>query len=290
VFIDDRYRFSGNTLATFWNMNLNNSLSKDMMQGLAKEINFSETTFVFPSEDYLAKVRIFTPGIEIPFAGHPTLGTTYVLQESSILDKNIQEIQLELAIGPIKVEILEDNFFNMIQPEPQFLGKFDDLSKLAEILNIKTSEIDDSLTPQYVSTGLPYLFVPIKTLKAITSIEINIRLLKDYLKNCEIEDIVVFTKETVHKDSHVHMRMFAPFAGINEDPATGSAAGPVSAFLEKNSYLESHDISSEIIIEQGYEIKRPSKLVTSIIGNRRNIKGVNVGGKVKKLMEGSYFI
>jgi trans-2,3-dihydro-3-hydroxyanthranilate isomerase len=271
-------------------MNLNNSLSKDTMQGLAKEINFSETTFILPSKDYSAKVRIFTPRIEIPFAGHPTLGSTYVLRESSIFEKNIQKIQLELAIGPIKVEIFKDNFFNMIQPEPQFMEKFDNLSKLAEILNIKTSDIDDSLTPQYVSTGLPYLLVPIKSLKAITSVEINLRLLKDYLKDYVVEEVVVFTKETIHNDSHVHMRMFAPFAGVNEDPATGSAAGPVVAFLEKNSQLEIHDIGSEIIIEQGYEINRPSKLVTSIIGTKRDIQGVNVGGKVKKLMEGSYFI
>jgi trans-2,3-dihydro-3-hydroxyanthranilate isomerase len=271
-------------------MNLNNSLSKDTMQGLAKEINFSETTFILPSKEYLAKVRIFTPGIEIPFAGHPTLGSTYVLRESNMLEKNIQKIQLELAIGPIKVEIFEDNFFNMIQPEPQFLGKFDNLSKLAEILNIKTSDIDDSLTPQYVSTGLPYLFVPIKSLKATKSVEINLRLLKDYLKDYVVDEVVVFTKETVHTDSHVHMRMFAPFAGVNEDPATGSAAGPVAAFLEENSYLESHEIGSEIIIEQGYEINRPSNIITSIIGMKKDIKGVNVGGKVKKLMEGSYFI
>ena len=171
VFTDDRYQFSGNQLATFWNLS-ENDLNKEEMQGITREMNFSESTFVFPTESdkCVRKVRIFTPGLEIPFAGHPTLGTAYVLRKKGIISSTDDNSFLELGIGPIEVKFQDDNHIQMFQSAPQFLEEFQDKMVMANILGVSSEVISDRWPMQFVSTGFPFLIVPFTSLAKLQEI------------------------------------------------------------------------------------------------------------------------
>ncbi len=291
VFVDDRFSFSGNQLATFWNL-AEDDLTTEEMQGITREINFSETTFVLPpaAEKCIRKVRIFTPEHEIPFAGHPTLGTAFVLKKQSIVEPEVSKTYLELGIGPTAVEFREKNYIQMYQSKPEFLREFTDKTVIAEILGISSNSIVDNWPMQYVSTGHPFLIIPLTSLNAIQSINLNTTLLLDTLKNTLSQDLLLVTPETIYSDSHAHARMFAPSAGVFEDPATGSAAGPLGAYLEKNLILYNHTKGTEIILEQGYEMQRPSRLVTRCLYEGNDISEMIVGGQVKLTAQGDYFL
>ncbi|MFX0051311.1 MAG: PhzF family phenazine biosynthesis protein [Candidatus Hermodarchaeota archaeon] len=291
VFTDDRYSFSGNQLATFWNLS-EDDVSKEEMQGITREMNFSETTFVFPStvENCIRKVRIFTPGREIPFAGHPTLGTAFVLKNKGVIDPNVTESYLELGIGPTKVKFQNDNQIQMYQQTPQFLEEFQDKKAITEVLGVSPQLVSDKWPIQFVSTGFPFLIIPLISLKAIRAIQLNVNALLETLKDYPSQEIVVFSPETIHPNSNAHVRMFAPSAGVFEDPATGSAAGPTGAYLEENQVLTNHTLRSEIVLEQGYEIHRPSRLVVRCLYKNDTISRVVVGGQVKLIAQGKFFL
>jgi trans-2,3-dihydro-3-hydroxyanthranilate isomerase len=288
VFTDDRYVFSGNQLATFWNLN-EEDLSLEEMQGITREMNFSETTFVIPSKHDICvrKVRIFTPGSEIPFAGHPTIGTAFVLKKQGIIAKNESKSTLELGIGPIEVGF-QDNGISMHQSRPQILEDSFDKSLAAKILGLPPENISDIGPIQYASTGLPFLIIPLTSLTAIRAINLDSKMLK--LLDGPSRELLIFTTETVHKESHVHVRMFAPFIGVSEDPATGSAAGPLGGYLEMHNILENHTRGTEIILEQGYEIYRPSRLRVQCDHENNEISKVTVSGQVKITAEGYFFL
>ncbi len=292
VFIDDRYQFSGNQLATFWDKDANLSITDEEMQGIALELNFSETTFILKPEinSCSVKVRIFTPGRELEFAGHPTLGTAFVLKKRALIPHGTNKSLMELGIGPIEVEFFEDQSIGMYQPKPQFLDKYEDKESLAKIIGLESDDILDDYPMQVVSTGFPFLIVPIKSLKSIQKISLNPQLQLETLSEFLTSKLLVFTTETIHKDSSVHVRMFAPSVGVLEDPATGSAAGPTGAYLEYWNVLENHTHSSEIKIEQGYEIKRPSQLIVKNLYTKDTISNVLVSGKVKKTAKGDFFL
>ncbi|MBK5113062.1 MAG: PhzF family phenazine biosynthesis protein [Candidatus Heimdallarchaeota archaeon] len=292
VFIDDRYQFSGNQLATFWDKDANLSITDEEMQGIALELNFSETTFIFESEidSCSAKVRIFTPGRELDFAGHPTLGTAFVLKKRALIPHEKNKLVLELGIGLIEVEFFEDHSIGMYQPEPKFMAKYEDKESLAKIIGLKANDILDDYPMQVVSTGFPFLIIPIKSLEAIQKINLNPQLQLEILNDFVTSKLLVFTTETIHKDSNVHVRMFAPSVGVLEDPATGSAAGPMGAYLEHWNVLENHTKSTNINIEQGYEIKRPSQLIVKNLYTKSEISNVLVSGKVKKIAVGDFYL
>ncbi|NHJ05834.1 MAG: PhzF family phenazine biosynthesis protein [Candidatus Heimdallarchaeota archaeon] len=291
VFIDDRYKFTGNQLATFWNKEKNN-LTSEEMQGIALELNFSESTFTFQSDfsNCISKVRIFTPGNELKFAGHPTLGTAYVLKEKEIIPKNVDKVTLELGIGPINVEFFENEYVGMLQPKPQFMDKYTNKTNIAKILGINLDDISDKFPMQVVSTGFPFLIIPLNSLDSIKKINLNPNLQMQLLADFQTSKILVFATETIHSDSSVNARMFAPSVGVIEDPATGSAAGPLSAYLENWNILAKHKKGENIIIEQGYEIKRPSRLIGSVKWEENEQINILVSGKVKKTAEGEFFI
>lgn len=290
VFIDDRYSFTGNQLATFYDANSNN-ITKEEMQGIALEMNFSESTFIFPSEiDCEAKVRIFTPRSELDFAGHPTLGTAFVLREKGIIPKQSQKGTLELGIGPIDIEFFDNNEVGMMQPEPKFLDKYTHKDKMAKILGIGKESLFDEYPMQVVSTGFPFLIVPLKSMEILENISLNPQLQLEILDSFTTSKILVFTTDTVHKDSTVHSRMFAPSVGVLEDPATGSAAGPLTAYLEYWKVISNHSLGERIIIEQGYQIQRPSKLIGQTIHKDEKIANVLISGVVKKTAQGEFFI
>ncbi|MFW9981850.1 MAG: PhzF family phenazine biosynthesis protein, partial [Candidatus Thorarchaeota archaeon] len=212
VFVDKRYDFSGNQLATFWNSETNKSLTNDEMQGITREMNFSETTFIQESKrnTCVCKVRIFTPGSEIPFAGHPTLGSAYVLRRKKLVDPKIERIKLELGIGPIDVEFLGKETVRMKQNPPDFLEEFENPRELMKALNLTEKSISEDYPPRFVSTGNPFLIVPLKSLQALQKASPNPSAIMKSLEDELSQDVLIFSTDTIHPDANVHARVFAP--------------------------------------------------------------------------------
>jgi trans-2,3-dihydro-3-hydroxyanthranilate isomerase len=292
VFVDDRFSFTGNQLATFIDKEKNAELTTEEMQGIALELNYSETTFILDSQrdDCSVKVRIFTPGSELKFAGHPTIGTAFVLKESGLNDFEIKETTMELGIGPIRVMYNDDGTISMFQNQPEFLDKFKDKKLIAKILNLKPDDISDDYPMQVVSTGFPFLIVPIKDLETIKRINIDAQLQINALSDFITSKIDAFSTETEFDDSSVHVRMFAPEVGVLEDPATGSAAGPLGAYLENWNVLKNHEKATDMKFEQGFEIKRPSQLIVRNLYEDSVIKKVVVSGKTRKTAKGEFYL
>ncbi len=284
VFAEEKY--AGNQLAVF----LSGSLYSDTeMQQIAKEINFSETTFIMSDsiDGESAPVRIFTPAEELPFAGHPTLGTAFIIQQE-LITKQIPMLTLELKIGKILVTFnYVDNkpdILTMQQIEPTF-GKVFKKEELCQVLNIDPSDIDDSFPIEEASTGMPDIVVPLKTLDAVKRCQIDTKKYYDLIKNLDSKAIMVFAPETYHKENQLNVRMFANYFGVPEDPATGSANGALAGYLVKNRYFDIDKI--DIRVEQGYEIGRPSLLYLSAAESNGKID-IRVGGKVIKIAKGEW--
>ena len=252
VFADSPLR--GNQLAVFLD---SGNLSTEEMQEIAREMNFSETTFVLNSrEDANSpegfRTRIFTVEEELPFAGHPTLGTSFVLQD--ILGR--KEITLSLKVGKVNVTFVPGEkglYGEMVQPEPVF-GRTHKREEMAEILRVRSDEIDDSIPVESVSTGNEFIIVPLKHLKTLEEIQPDFGLMDRYIQEKGGHFFYLVCRETVDKNAILHARMI--FYG-GEDPATGSAAGPAAAWLLKHGILEP---GKQAFIEQGIEMKRPSRI------------------------------
>ena len=290
VFVDDRLNFGGNQLATYWEKSANATLTQEEMQGMALEMNFSESTFLVEptTKGCISRVRIFTPASEIPFAGHPTLGTAFVLKHKQILEPGKTTALLQLGVGPIRVDYLDEAHVRMIQPEPSFDAPIKDAQKVAEAIGLSTENIDQAHPVQVVSTGFPFLVVPIKSIEAVKSAAPVPSVFRQNLADLSTQQVLIFCTETIHSDSHVHARMFAPEVGVVEDPATGSAAGPLGAYLERHKVLNNHQLGEPINIEQGYEMERPSKLVARV--PHESMSEVHVSGKVRLVAEGTFYL
>lgn len=266
-------------------------LTTEEMQGITREMNFSETTFVLPSEleQCVRKVRIFTPGSEIPFAGHPTIGTAFVLKNKGIISET-ERSTLELGIGPLEVEFRDPPHIRMHQGRSQFLEEVEDSRTISKVFGVPFDSISQEWPIQFVSTGFPFLIVPFSSLADIRGINLNANLLLETLDSFQSQAIVGLTTEVVHNGSHAHVRMFAPSIGVMEDPATGSAAGPIGAYLETYKVLNNHQIGKEIVLEQGFEIHRPSQLIVQCQYENNDISDVVVGGDTKITAEGSFYL
>jgi trans-2,3-dihydro-3-hydroxyanthranilate isomerase len=286
--------FGGNPVAVFPDAE---GLTDDQLQRIAREMNLSESVFVFPPTDpaAAARLRIFTPTQEIPFAGHPVLGTFYVLahlKRISIQD-GITRVMQECNIGLYPIEVHADQGsvvrVVMAQPKPEFLdpiGAIDELYLIAAALGIPKHVIAEAKWPlQVVSTGLPVLIVPVRTLTAVRSITPDASAIIKICERCGANGIMVFTTVTVESFASVHARMFAPKIGILEDPATGSAGGALGAYLVHNGVVEVGP-TTEILIEQGYEIDRPSRILVQVKSEDDVIQGVTVGGQCVMVVEG----
>ncbi|TFH05692.1 MAG: PhzF family phenazine biosynthesis protein, partial [Candidatus Thorarchaeota archaeon] len=225
VFFDKRYAFGGNQLATFWNADCNITLSDDEMLGITREMNYSESTFVFQTKKVgcSAKVRIFTPGREIPFAGHPTLGTAFVLKRKKLVDAKETRTRLELGLGPIEVEYMGKDLIKMQQKPPEYFDELDDPKQLLKALGLGEKSLADDFPIQGVSTGNPFLIVPLKSLAAVQKADPNGKEIIKAMNGAIAQDVLIFSTETIHNDSEAHARVFAPAFGVLEDPATGSA-------------------------------------------------------------------
>jgi trans-2,3-dihydro-3-hydroxyanthranilate isomerase len=280
VFAEEKY--AGNQLAVIRN---GNALSSVQMQRIANEMHFSETTFILSDEkrDGGYDVRIFTPSREMPFAGHPTLGTAYVIRRG-ILGETINEVTLNLKLGQITVtfeKTKKDEVLWMEQIPPTFGNTFDE-AKTAQMLNVNVKDFDSNYPVQEVSTGLPFIIVPIKTLNAVRRARIDKAGLLELTKETQA-GVLIFCPETYKKENDLNVRVFVDLFGIPEDPASGSANGCLAGYLSKHHYF-GNDIVS-VRVEQGYEIGRPSLLYLKA-RERGNKIQINVGGKVVMVASG----
>ncbi len=287
--------FGGNPVAVIPDAQ---GLNDDQLQQIAREMNLSETVFVFPPMDKaaVARLRIFTPTQEIPFAGHPVLGTFFILAELGIIPvkESITRVMQECNIGLFPVELhAEDGQVErvvMTQPKPEFLGpveEVEDLYKIASALGLSKHVIADTKWPiEVVSTGLPVMIVPVRTLTAVRSIKPDASAIMDVCRRFGANGIMVFTTVTVEPSATVHTRMFAPSIGILEDPATGSASGALGAYLVQNGVVDVAP-TTEIISEQGYAIDRPSRILIQVESEDDIIQSVKVGGECVMVVEGT---
>ena len=275
VFAEEKY--AGNQLAVVRGAK---ALSDAEMQRIAKEMNYSETTFVLSDEkrDGGYDVRIFTPEKELPFAGHPTLGTAFVIQRE-IVRGQIDKIILNLKVGQIPVTFIYDEKHKdvlwMKQIEPTF-GQTFSAESISRILGLDAREIDSKFVVQEVSTGVPFIIVPLKTLDALKRARISRDKYFEFIENTQAKAVLVFSPETYCKENDLNVRVFADY-GVSEDPATGSANGCLAGYLVKHRYFGKPRIN--IRVEQGYEIGRPSLLLLKTEDKEEKID-VHVGGKV----------
>jgi trans-2,3-dihydro-3-hydroxyanthranilate isomerase len=294
--------FGGNPLAVFPE---GVGLSSRQMQTIALEMNLSETTFVLPAENPEAdfKVRIFTPARELPFAGHPVVGTHWLLAHLGrvVLEEPVTTVRFELGVGvraaQLHVTAGEVTKVVMDHQKPGFFATASEeqVERLANGLGLPTEAILETRWPvQVVSTGARQLFVPVRTLGEVQSLQPGkqdasaMNRVLDELDPAEkdIHSIMVLSLETESDASDVHTRMFAPKLGIAEDPATGSASGGLGAYLIENRIINATPPTTYITSEQGIEAGRPSTIYIEVDGPPGDIAMVRVGGEVVPLIEG----
>ncbi|MBO6700954.1 MAG: PhzF family phenazine biosynthesis protein [Pseudomonadales bacterium] len=267
--------YSGNQLATLPDAA---DLSGEEMQKIARAFNFAETTFITGGsvEDGF-DVRIFTPTEELPFAGHPTLGTSYVIR-NHLLESNSKTVTLNLGIGPISVSFAEDGVLWMAQNEPEF-GEIVSHDRAALTLGLDVSDLDANFPCQMVSTGLEFLLIPLRSYEALK---------RSYAGPNDVSRTVFTFCEGGYTHSQgIQARMFATELGVSEDPATGSANGCLAAYLAEHAYLGDHVVDT--CVGQGYEIARPSQLY---LRSEKRSSGYNiqVGGRVNLVAVGQWLV
>lgn len=279
VFAERKY--AGNQLAVVLGAG---GLSDDEMRAITREFGFSETTFVLSWEigdepDGGYPVRIFTPGGEVPFAGHPTLGTAAVIRRE-ILDHPVGHVALSLAAGQIPVTF--GNVLWMRQLPPSF-GDPLDPSRAAPAIGLEVGDLDERHPVQVVSTGLPAIIIPLKNLDALKRCRPDRERYHELAETTGSANLYAFCPEPHEAGNDLAARMFADDLGVPEDPATGSAAGCLAAYLAEHRYLGDGPVN--IRLEQGYEISRPSLLY---LRAERSSNGttVHVGGKVQMVARG----
>jgi trans-2,3-dihydro-3-hydroxyanthranilate isomerase len=270
----------GNPVAVFTDAR---HMAADEMQAVAREMRLSETTFVIPRDAAVErergiKVRIFTVAEELDFAGHPTLGTASLLAETRGLD----EVALDLRVGKIPVRFErrpEGRFGEMTQRDPEF-GSIHDPRKIAAALGVPPDDIDSSLPIQTVSTGFAFAIVALKSLDAMRRLSPDIGKLYDYAGTTDARQIYVVTRETIDTAARLHARMI--FYG-GEDPATGSAAGCTAAWMVAHGVAKPDE---QVLIEQGIEMKRPSRIFVRAGRDGAAVRNVRVGGYTAEVVRG----
>jgi trans-2,3-dihydro-3-hydroxyanthranilate isomerase len=273
--------FEGNSLAVFLD---GRGLSDQEMQLIAKEMNLSETTFILPRESPVerergVRVRIFTVQEELPFAGHPTLGTAFQLRGSS----GVREIVLDLNAGKVPVVFEEKPgqpvFGEMTQLDPKF-GERHDRETVVRACGLLDGDIDPSLPIQTISTGVPFTVVPLRGLEIIQNLRVDMKGSQEYLERAGGKFFYFVSRETVDPAARLHARMMF-YNG--EDPATGSAAGCTAA------WMVAHDVAQpdeRVLIEQGVEMKRPSRIFVRASRQDDRVVNVRVGGNVVEVLRG----
>jgi trans-2,3-dihydro-3-hydroxyanthranilate isomerase len=275
----------GNSLAVFFD---GRGLSDAEMQSIAIEMNLSETTFILPRDAETerregVRVRIFTVQEELPFAGHPTLGTAFALRGQSA----VPEIVLALNVGRIPVRFedkaREPSFGEMTQVDPIF-GTRHNREAVAKATGLSVQDFDDSLPIETVSTGVPFTVTPLRSLSVIQNLQINANRAAEYLEKTDGKFFYFVARETVDREARLHARMIF-YNG--EDPATGSAAGCTAAWMVAHGVAHPDE---RVLIEQGVEMKRPSRIFVRASRNDNRVVNVRVGGHAVEIMRGEVFL
>lgn len=281
VFAEEQY--AGNQLAVFRD---DEGLPGELMQRIAKEMNFQESTFItgIDLDNLVFKVRIFTKERELPFAGHPTLGTAYVIQKA-IVGRQVEKVTLDLKAGMIPVTFSyvdgEADILWMKQLNPVF-GETHPSGPVAEFLGLEPEDIDTDWPIQEVSTGVPFFMIPLRTRDAVVRTRINREKLAAYTQGTEAKAPLVFCCEPAYPENHLKVRMIG---STGEDPATGSANGCLAGYLAKHRYFGGPKV--DVRVEQGYEIGRPSLLYLRSEDRGEEVD-VYVGGKNVMVAKGEF--
>ncbi len=281
VFAEEKY--AGNQLAVIRNAK---DLDTVTMQRIAQEMHFSETSFIESDNeaDGGYNVRIFTPTQELPFAGHPTLGTAYIIQQE-IISEPVERIVLNLKIGKIPVTFGDAPHNTLwMKHNPPVYGDIYSREEIAPILNLDVQEMDERFPIQDVSTGIPEFIVPLKALTLLKKAKIQTARYYAYIEDKQAKGFLIFCPETRESVNDLSVRFFADAFGVPEDPATGSANGCLAAYLVKHRYFGKSQI--DVRVEQGHEIGRPSLLYLRAEEKVTGIE-VYVGGKAVMVAQGT---
>jgi trans-2,3-dihydro-3-hydroxyanthranilate isomerase len=275
----------GNSLAVFFD---GRGLTDAEMQSLAREMNLSETTFILPRDratesERGVRVRIFTVQEELPFAGHPTLGTAFALRAQS----GAKEVALELNVGKVPVRF-EDasgqpSFGEMTQVDPVF-GVQHTREAAAQATGLRVEDFDPALPIETVSTGVPFTVVPLKSLQVAQGLRLDLVRAAEYLEKTGGKFFYFVTRETVDRAARLHARMLF-YNG--EDPATGSAAGCAAAWMVAHAVAQPEE---RVLIEQGLEMKRPSRIFVRASQKGDRVVNVRVGGHAVEVMRGEVLL
>ncbi len=282
VFAEEKY--AGNQLAVVRDAG---ALSDSQMQKITKEMNYSETTFILSEQQRNNgyDVRIFTPGGEVPFAGHPTLGTAFLIQHV-IIGRKVKAVNLNLKVGQIPITFdyngKQAGILWMKQIEPSF-GEIIEPALVSQVLGLDEQDLDERFPVQEVSTGMYFIIVPLKSLAAVKRAQIARDKYFQLIEKTQAKVILVFCPETYNQDNSLKVRVFCDYLGIPEDPATGSGNGCLAGYLTKYRYFG--DEAIDLRVEQGYEIGRPSRLYLKAQKKNGQIE-VLVGGKVVMVAKG----
>jgi len=258
------------------------------MQALAKEMNLSETTFIFPRDaaterERGVRVRIFTVQEELPFAGHPTLGTAFALRAGStnktiVLDLNVGKVPVEFEDAPG-----QPTFAEMTQVDPVF-GIQHDREAVARAVGLSIDDFDSSLPIETISTGMPFTITPLKSLAVIQRLRVDLQRAEEYLEKTGGKFLYFVTRETVDSAARLHARMLF-YNG--EDPATGSAAGCAAAWMVAHGVAEP---DHRVRIEQGIEMHRPSRIFVRASRRDNRVVNVRVGGHAIEVIRAEVFL
>lgn len=275
----------GNQLAVFPQPR---SMTAETMQAIAREMNFSESTFILPAEGRGdVRMRIFTPGEELPMAGHPTIGSTFALAAEGVIKPDQRDFVFELGVGPIPVSLAWEGgklaFAWMTQLLPSFGAAVSDRASFAAATGLDPSDFAAGAPIQRVSCGVPFLFVPLATRDAVDRATVDRRAVARCCRDAGLDELGIFFF-TTDGDAYpgaartVYSRMLAPGFGITEDPATGGASGPLGCYLVHHGIVSAAD-AQNIVSLQGVAMRRPSRIHISIDTKQDSITRVRVGGQ-----------
>ncbi|HEU4694638.1 MAG TPA: PhzF family phenazine biosynthesis protein [Vicinamibacterales bacterium] len=272
----------GNQLAVFTDAR---GLDTAAMQRLAREMNFSESTFILPAElsGTDIRMRIFTPMNEMPMAGHPTIGSTFALVHAGVIRPGSSRFVFGLNIGPVPVDLEWKgdalSFAWMTQSTPTFGPVVGDRTAVAAALGLQAADLADELPVQEVSCGVPYLFVPLRDRATVDRAVSDTAAFRRFMSAAGLDlAIFLFSVEPKNTTETAYSRMFAPEFGIIEDPATGSASGPLGCYLVRHGVVTG-DAAQRMISLQGVAMGRSSRIHIQVDGSRDNISRVRVGGE-----------
>jgi trans-2,3-dihydro-3-hydroxyanthranilate isomerase len=283
--------FGGNQLAVFPHAG---GLTSQQMQQIAREFNLSETVFVLPPQTPAGtrQLKIFTPYAELPFAGHPTVGTAYVLSAIGEipLDRDVTQIIFEEGVGAVPVKIFakdgKPTYTELTAAKlPEFYSETPSSSDLAAMISLDSADLcDGEYAPQGVSCGMIFLFIPLNSRTALQKAKLDLQLWEKLLSHTPLNNVYIFCNEPELVNSDLRARMFAPALGISEDPATGAAATALAGYLGVRDTTAQGTLTW--VVEQGFEIDRPSLLKVEADKQQGKIREIRVGGASVMMSEG----